>query len=281
MRSRRPLIRILHLIIISLGVILLGGTTLQAGELPEGMGWHQAAAVELSNTANYEWYYGCSPTAAGMMMGHYDRNGYLGQSFANLVPGGVAEATTFGVTGPLVNSIIASQGHIDDFYSAGTGGSGDDTTGPVHAFNSLADFMGTSQDSAYNANGETYFYYWNDGSPLTTIDLEFNGIQDEDGMYGIGEYVNYAGYDFDGLYTQLIDAEATLGFTYSQYQAEIDAGRPVMVHLDGHTMFGYGYDASQGQVYVYDTFAPDGQTPGNMTWGGSYDGMAQWGVTGG
>jgi hypothetical protein len=30
----------------------------------------------LTNTANYQWWYGCSPTAAGMLIGYYDRNGY-------------------------------------------------------------------------------------------------------------------------------------------------------------------------------------------------------------
>ena len=49
----------------------------------------------LTNTSNYDWWYGCSPTSTGMMMGYYDRNGYMGYSYSNLVPGGVAEASSF------------------------------------------------------------------------------------------------------------------------------------------------------------------------------------------
>lgn len=103
------------------------------------------AGTQLTNTANYQWYYGCSPTAAGMMMGYYDRNGYQGHSFDNLVPGGTAEATTFGTSSALVNSAIASSGHIADYYSAGINGYGDDAPTPTHSFDCLADFMGVYQ----------------------------------------------------------------------------------------------------------------------------------------
>ncbi len=64
------------------------------------------------------------------------------------------------------------------------------------------------------------------------------------------------------------------GFTWANYKAEIDAGRPVIIQLDGHTMLGYGYSGSN-TVDIYDTWNSVGET---MTWGGSYGGMAQWGV---
>jgi hypothetical protein len=64
----------------------------------------------LSGAGTYDWWYGCSPTSAGMLLGQYDRNGY-----SNLVPGGPAEVNTFGNPGALVNSAIASSGHIHDF----------------------------------------------------------------------------------------------------------------------------------------------------------------------
>ena len=53
-----------------------------------------------------------------MMMGYYDRNGYDGLYYTNLVPGGVAETSTFGSPGALANKIIASHGHQYDFYNA-------------------------------------------------------------------------------------------------------------------------------------------------------------------
>lgn len=242
--------------------------------------YSQGAPVLLGNTGDYKWWYGCSPTSAGMMMGYYDRNGYGGSDYSNLVPGGVAEANTFGAGPYLVNTIIASPGNIADFYKSGYGGSGDDNPAPWHAFNCLADFMGTSQDAVGNSNGSTIFYYWANGAPFTAADALSNGVWNKDGMYGIKEYVNYAGYDVKGLYTQRIySSSAPLGFTYSQYMAEIDAGRPVLIQIEGHTMLGYGYDATaNNSVYVYDTWAPNGQNPGVMTWGGSYNGKQQWGV---
>jgi hypothetical protein len=243
--------------------------------------YRQEAPVLLGSTGTYDWWYGCSPTAAGMMIGYYDRNGYAGSDYSNLVPGGVAEANSFGNPGALVNSTIASPGHIADFYTGGYLASGDDNpqSQTWHTFDSLADFMGSSQDSVGNSNGSTIFVYWTNGAPFTAADAVANGFKDLDGMYGIGEYLNYRGYDYDSLYTQgIYSTSRPLGFTYAQYMAEIDAGRPVMIQIEGHSMLGYGYDAANMLVSVYDTWAPDGRNPGVMTWGGAYSGMTQWGV---
>jgi len=69
----------------------------------------------------------------------------------------------------------------------------------------------------------------------------------------------------------------TLGFTFAQYKAEIDAGRPVMIHLEGHTIVGLGYDdTSSDLMYIHDTWGYDTPT---MTWGSSYYGMLHMGVT--
>jgi hypothetical protein len=143
--------------------------------------------------------------------------------------------------------------------------------------------MGTSQDSVGNLNSWTAFWFYTDGSPLTEADIYGYGpyYYESDGMYGIGEYVNYAGYDTITLYTQLIDTIGmTYGFTFDQYKAEIDAGRPVMVHIEGHDMCGYGYyyDPTTGEpwINVYDTLSLGG---GSMLWGGTYYGLQQWGVT--
>ncbi|MDY7002187.1 MAG: hypothetical protein SVS15_10460, partial [Thermodesulfobacteriota bacterium] len=56
---------------------------------------HQQGAVTL-NGPDYDWWHGCSPTSAGMMMGYYDREGYGGLSYNNLVPGVTAESSTYG-----------------------------------------------------------------------------------------------------------------------------------------------------------------------------------------
>jgi len=258
----------------------------------------------LPNTCDYDWWYGCSPTSAGMMMGYYDRNGYNGYWYNNLVPGGLAETNTFGNPGALVNAIIASQGHQDDFYSASTYGhdtgggsgngfglSGDDLSSPTHSFNCLADFMGTSQDNLStlwggNSNGATTFWYWPDGSPLYDSEIFAAGpnYYNISGMYGIGEYVKHAGYDTNVLYNQLLPGVAddlwgytpnTDGFTFAQYMAEIDAGRPVMIQIEGHSMLGYGYTETD-TISIYDTWSSGLHT---MTWGGNYSGRLHYGVT--
>jgi len=92
------------------------------------------------------------------------------------------------------------------------------------------------------------------------------------GMYGIGEYLEYSGYDANVLYNQYIYGFNGIseGFTLEQYKAEIDSGRPVLIHVEGHSMFGYGYIDDTNIINVFDTWAPDGQNPGTMVWGGSY-----------
>ena len=95
-------------------------------------------------------------------------------------------------------------------------------------------------------------------------------------MYGMLEYLKYAGYDATQIYTQLIySTTVPLGFPFAEYMAEIDAGRVVMIQVEGHSMFGYGYDAANNLIYLHDTWAA-GQH--SMTWGGSYSGLYQWGV---
>jgi len=241
----------------------------------------------LPNAGSYDWWYGCSPTSAGMLLGWYDRNGY-----SNLVPDSEAETNTFGNPGALVNSMIASSGHINDFYgglspSGGYNLSGDDVVSPLHSFDCLADFMGTSQDAYGNSNGSTKFYFYNDNRPLTASAIFSYGpsYYNSDGMYGIGEYISYAGYETAVLYNQYIYGRngISAGFTYEQYKAEIDAGRGVLIHVQGHTMYGYGYIDGTDTIQVYDTWGPAGLNPGTMTWGSSYpygsSSLAQYGVT--
>ena len=276
-----------NLIIAFIGVLVLA-TTASASMLSDLVKVHDfdgvsvsqhsvGAQVLVTNACDYDWWYGCSPTSAGMMMGHYDREGRT-----NLVPGGVAEMETY--VGPptgaaaLANNAIASPGHIADFYVAGYGASGDDVTPPHHSFNCLADFMGTSQDSVGNSNGSTTFYYYTDGSRFYEANAVTHLVQDDSGMYGVGEYLDYSGYsDPDRvLYNQYIDAHgATYGFTLAQYQQEIDEGRPVIIQVEGHSMCGVGYDDASTDIFIQDTWSSG---PHTMAWGGSYSGMLHYGV---
>jgi len=266
-----------------------------------GVSYHVQGAVTVPSDhgiPDYDWWYGCSPTAAGMMMGYYDRNGYAGHSYSDLVPGGVAELNSYGNPTALVNQAIASSGHIADFYGGGYGASGDDQPAPHHSFDCLADFMGTSQDNlgAYekdgvsytigNKNGYTCFWYYSSGDPLNYSvmsawgdDDYYNYYRNSDGMYGLGEYVESYGYEVANLYTQVTDNVATgegLGFTFDDYKAEIDAGRVVLVHLMGHSVLGFGYEAATGEIIFNETWY-EGED--RMAWGGSFSGMELWGVT--
>ena len=181
-----------------------------------GLAAHAQGGI-LGNSPDYEWWYGCSPTSAGMIMGYYDRNGYGGSNYNNLVPGGVAELSTFGNPGAIANQAIASTGHQDDFYDASTygyntgggvgsgyGQSGDDLAPPWHSFNSLADFMGTSQDALGSSNGNTWFWNYTDGSRLYAWEMPGHGIADYSGMYGLWEYEQYAGYGYGPVTNQMI-----------------------------------------------------------------------------
>lgn len=264
--------------LLCLGLGLLGLSSARAVEI----GYYAQGAI-LPNAPDYDWWYGCSPTSAGMMMGYYDIQGYGGLRYDNLVPGGTAELETF--VGPptgwsaLANNVIASQGHVADFYGWGYGASGDDLPAPHHSFNSLADFMGTSQDSVGNVNGGTTFYFWTNGARFTSQDALTYGVWNSDGMYGMLEYMDYAGYGANQLYTQPTDnLGLTYGFTFEDYMSEIDAGRVVMIHVEGHSMFGYGYAVlnSDQIVYLHDTWTLG---PHSMTWGGVYSDLGMWGVT--
>lgn len=125
-----------------------------------------AAGAVILKVPDYHWWYGCSPTSVGMIMGWYDRNGYDGCVYPDLIPGGTAGFSThvrdwdglnyeWAANGDtLASKTIASSGHIEDFYQEGYLASGDDQyTG--RPFDCLADFMGTSQDSDGRKNGAT------------------------------------------------------------------------------------------------------------------------------
>ncbi|MBL7154121.1 MAG: C39 family peptidase [Phycisphaerae bacterium] len=269
-------------ICVVVAILICIGSPAKADIAGAGLAYHIQGGV-LTNSPDYDWWYGCSPTSAGMIMGYYDRNGYGGYSYDNLVPGGVAELSSFGNPGAIANQAIASTGHIADFYAGGYGASGDDVAPPHHSFDSLADFMGTSQDALSLSNGATRFWYFTSGNPLYAHQMPGFGLADNSGMYGLWEYEQYAGYGYGPLTDQMIYNQyilgyksPTVGFSWDDYKAEIDAGRPVMIHVVGHSMFGYGYDDQTNEVILHETWY-EGED--RMVWGTSFAGMPHSGVT--
>ena len=264
-------------------------------ELPQP---DQAQGINsLSNVPAFTWSFGCSATSAAMIAGYYDRttypNMYTGPTNGGVMPmdnsswpdwyDGSAwrnqcplSATHKGLDGR------ATRGHVDDYWIAYGRTDPDPFIGhwAQHAYGDCtADYMKTNQSSYGNSDGATTFWNYSSGSPLSWSDLESSGHQTNDGGYGLKLFYESRGYTVADMYNQYIKGRGTnpaLGFTYAQYKAEIDAGRPVMIQLAGHTVVGVGYDDSANRLYIHDTWDYSTHT---MTWGGTYAGMQQYGVT--
>lgn len=91
-----------------------------------------------------------------------------------------------------------------------------------------------------------------------------------DGTYGRKLFYEARGYTVTDCYNQRTDNQYAGGFSFANYKAQIDAGRPVMINVTGHTMVGVGYSDTGNTVYLHDTW---NYSTHSMTWGGSYLGM--------
>ena len=255
----------------------------------------EAGIVTLSVPA-YNWSFGCSATSAAMIAAYHDRNGYP-DMYTGPTNGGVMpmandvwpdwvdsygstrhqcplSATHEGLDGR------TTKGHVDDYWW----GYGDNNSDPFfgnwteHSYGDCTgDFMRTNQYNYDNSDGSTKFWYYPNGAPTHCSDLLSFNINN-DGGCGIRDFYESRGYTVVETYSQYADSMGRqYGFTYEQYKAEIDAGRPVMIHVEGHTMVGVGYDdSSSNLIYINDTWDYATHT---MEWGGSYAGMDLVGVT--
>jgi uncharacterized repeat protein (TIGR01451 family) len=133
----------------------------------------------------------------------------------------------------------------------------------------------------FNTDGGTIFVFNTSGAETYATDLEASGPPySYDGGVGVKQFYESRGYVVTTAYNQYIKGQGSnpsLGYTYDQYKAEIDAGRPVMTHVEGHTMVGVGYDDSSSDLmYIHDTWDYSTHT---MIWGSTYSGMQHEGVT--
>ena len=233
----------------------------------------------LPDVPAFDWCYGCSATSAAMMAGYYDRTGYSNM-YAGPTNGGVC---------PLTNAVwdlgecplsathqgkdgLGVKGHADDYWSS-YGSTIDPYLGnwTEHAYaDCTADFMGTNQYQNWqNTDGSTTFFNYPSGAPL--YDYSACEPGQRDGCHGVCLFVESRGYTvpYHGNFNQYILGWEgnTLGFTYDQFKSEIDAGRPVLIHVEGHTMLGYGYNTTGSLIYIHDTWDHDNHS---MTWGGTY-----------
>jgi hypothetical protein len=238
----------------------------------------------------YNWVFGCSAVSGGMIAAYYDRNGY-DNMYTGPTNGGVMplDNSTWGTWSDGVATypnipLSASHNGVDgrtilgsiDDYWVQYGSSANDPyiTGAwtQHTWgNAIGDYMKTSQSAYGNTDGSTNFYnYTSSATPLTCADMLTYGVNTVDGTYGRKLFYEARGYTVTDCYSQKTDNTIAGGFSFAQLKAEIDAGRPVMLNLAGHTVVGVGYDDTGNTVYIHDTW--DYLTH-SMTWGTSYSGM--------
>ncbi|MDR3563482.1 MAG: C39 family peptidase, partial [Negativicutes bacterium] len=254
-----------------------------------------AASTNSLNVPAYLWSFGCSATSGAMIAAYYDRNGYPNM-YTGPTNGGVAplDSSSWGTwtdgagasyaQDPLAASLLgldgrASRGSLDDYWVAYGSSAADPFINhwSEHApGDAIGDFMKTSQSTYGNTDGSTSFYYQPSSAKYTCNTMAAQGISQKDGTYGRMLFYQARGYTVSDCYLQETDNKYAGGFSFAQYKAEIDAGRPVMLNLAGHTIVGTGYDASSNTVYLNDTWHYETES---MPWGGSYAGMQLWSVS--
>ena len=239
-----------------------------------------------------EYMYGCTPTAVGMLLAYYDLYGYRGNDYSNMIAGTVSLKSrgSDGNKGNMnefdtaLGRAIASKDYVDRFvsktpeeelqYSFTNGGEGPDIRTDV--WNCLADYLGTGQYWRGTNDLATSMIFgslslvlsWNGSS-----EMEYNGIErDVDWrystmLYGLYLYVDSRGYslDEDCTHSYMVDLDGG-PFTFEDYMAEIDAGRPVLISITEHSMVGYGYNEETREIIFDDCYEADRR----MTWDGTY-----------
>ena len=207
--------------------------------------------------------------------------------------GGVAPLTNLGST----CSIIATEngfdgrmtnGHVDDYWvSFGSAGPDPWVGGTEHTWgNCTADYMGTNQwkwdldlngSVEHNTDGATTLWAnSNNGKLYDYTPSSAYGLPQTALCHGLRLFAESRGYTVVENYTQRTDNAYTGGFSFVDYMAEIDAGRPLMLQVTGHSMVGVGYDVAGSIVYLHDTWSNEVQ---QMAWDGTYDSRALVAVT--
>jgi hypothetical protein len=238
-----------------------GIITSSSSSSPEMTMESSSGASNLSDVPAFDWSYGSSPTAAAMLFGYYDRNGYP-DMYTGPADEGVCplnnetvwaagecplSATHQGYDG------LATNGHANDYYIT-ENSSEDPYWDSINYFqlwtphidaDCTADFMGTSQYTKWsNLDGTTTFFF--DGSGDQVVDETGYEPYNRDGCHGMRLFVESRGYTVTNNYNQLIYPNPlftgmTYGFTFDNYKTEIDAGRPVLLHIGDYTALGIGY----------------------------------------
>lgn len=226
-----------------------------------------AANISLSEVPDYSWHAGCFGTAAGNLIGYWDRHG-LPNLYTGPTAGGVAPLNSFGASVG-IRSLWASQagldgrpadqpGHIEDYWAFFGVSQSYESTAPdpyvaanraEHTPDCLGDFMGQSQRKYSDFNGECTgnidafaFTYWDKaGNRLENFQPPtLDGVQMRDVPSGLRAFSRYRGYEAN-VSAQLVDFNPTVpagrGFTFEDLKAEINAGYPVALILQNYNEF--------------------------------------------
>ncbi len=248
-------------------------------------------AFILEEVPSFSWSFGCTPTTGAMLAGYYDRTGYPNM-YSGPTNDGICPIDNSSWSYVIINGYIynkcplsatmqgvdgrAERGNFEDYWIDYTNKDPDPyiTNNWTQHENAdcTADFMKTSQSLYNNADGETWLYYNPDGYKYSSES------QEDDGAYGMKLFFESRGYTVARWFTQTIDGfnSNENGFTYSDYKNEINEGRPVMIHLAGHTVLGIGYDLVSETIYIHNTWD---YNVNKITWGGTYDEMQFFGVS--
>jgi hypothetical protein len=220
--------------------------------------------VALAEVPDYAWYAGCFGTAAGNLMGYWDRHGfpnfYTGPTDDGLAP----LNSNLGNAG--IRSMWASKagfdgrpedqpGHLDDYWENFEFASTFESTAedpyvladrPEHEPDCLGDFMGQSQNKwsdlggecSGNINGYAFVFWDAEGARRENFQpLAQNGEPVRDIPSGLKEWSKFRGSDAN-VASQLVDINpatpAGRGFKFEDLKAEIDAGYPVLLILQRH-----------------------------------------------
>ena len=255
--------------------------------LPESM---QKNGMKSLAVPTYRWVLGCSSVSAAMIAAYYDRNGfphiYTGPTNGGVMPLDSSYWPTW-TDGhqiypnlPLAGSHQGvdgrtARGSLDDYWMYY--GSTDNDPFISQGWNqhswgdAIGDYMRTSQSASNNSDGSTCFYnYPGSATRLTCDDMTSYLIHTNDGTYGRKLFYEARGYKVIECYNQNTDNNVEGGFSFDQFKAEIDANRPVLLNLKGHSVVGVGYDDYNATVYINDTWDYNNHA---MKWGGSYAGM--------
>lgn len=214
--------------------------------------------VYLVGVPDYDWDYGCMGTAAGNLMGFWDRHGFP-DFYTGPANGGLAPLNTSGTNSGII-SMWASKagfdgrpadmpGHVDDYYVYYERTDPDPyiTAGrPEHTPDCIGDFIGLNQLKWTNMAGECSgnidgfcFVYWdtNGDRRVNFTPTTDAGEPARDVQSGLPGWTQSRGYDCT-VFTQLADFNpnkpAGAGFTFADLKAEIDSGYPVLLFLQSY-----------------------------------------------